>query len=84
MTKSSDALRRAIRTLLQFIVAGGLTTIVNELSNGLSPNNKVLVQGASMLVVTFAQNALEDSGKIPAVLKAQASSGENPVPDPEV
>lgn len=78
----NDPLRRAIRTLFQFIVAGGLTTVVNELANGLSANQKVLVQGANMLVVTFAQNYLEDNTRFPAVLKAPPSAGTNPVPPP--
>lgn len=81
----NDATRRALRTLFQFIVAGGLTTLVNELSNGLTDTNKALVQMLAMLLVTFCQNWLEDNGTIPAVLKAQASSGAEPIThDPAV
>lgn len=77
----SDALRRGIRTLFQFIVAGGLTTAVNELADGMSPTYKAIVQGLNLLLVTYAHNELEDHGTIPAVLKAPASEGENPYPE---
>lgn len=77
----SDAVRRGIRTLLQFIVAGGLTAIVNQLANGMSANTKVIVQGINMLLVTVAQNLLEDNTAFPAILKAPPSSGQNPVPN---
>ena len=32
-------------------------------------------------LISWAQNALEDKTAIPAVLKAPASEGQNPVPD---
>lgn len=34
-------------------------------------------------LLTFAQNALEDTTPVPAIWKAPPSAGENPVPDPE-
>jgi hypothetical protein len=33
-------------------------------------------------LLAFVQNWLEDTTQFPAVLKAKASDGENPVPDP--
>lgn len=77
----SDALRRALRTGFQFIVAGGLTAVINEFATDLTGQQQALVQGLNMLLVTFAQNWLEDNTSVPALLKAPASEGENPVPE---
>lgn len=77
----SDATRRALRTLFQFVVAGGLTALVNTAADGLDSSWLALVQAVNQLLVTFAQNWLEDNTGVPAILKAPASGGENPVPD---
>lgn len=77
----SDATRRALRTLFQFVVAGGLTALINGAVDGLDPSWLALVQAVNQLIVTFAQNWLEDNTAVPALLKAPASEGENPVPD---
>lgn len=60
--------RKAIRTLVQIIASGGLTAAVDVLAGGLSPNAKVLVGAAWLVVTAFAQNALESNGTIPALL----------------
>ncbi len=75
----NDATRRALRTLAQFIVAGGFTQVIDAYVTDLDGVNKLLVLAGVQLVVTFSQNYLEDHTAFPAVLKSHASSGENPV-----
>ena len=79
----SDALRRAIRTAMQLIAGGGLGTVVTEIvAKTADPAVKAAIVLASVWVVTYAQNWLEDNTAFPALLKAPASEGENPVPEP--
>lgn len=65
----NDALKRAIRTLLQLIAAGGLTAVVNTFADGLTASQATLVLAGWGFFVSWAQNTLEDHGKVPAVLK---------------
>ena len=76
----SDPIRRALRTLFQFVAAGGLTQLVDEIAADLDGTAKAAVFMAAALLVTYAQNELEDRGKVPAFIKAPASDGVNPVP----
>ncbi len=76
----NDASRRALRTLLQFIVAGGFTEVISTFVVDLDATQKLLVLALTQLVVTFAQNYLEDNTNAPAILKAPASQGQNPAP----
>jgi len=66
----TDALKRAIRTLIQLVAAGGLTAVVNTFADGLTASQATLVLAGWGFVVSWAQNALENRGTIPAVLKA--------------
>lgn len=77
----NDATRRALRTVLQLIASGALTALVAAIVDGMDTKSTAIVLATWQVIVTFAQNALEDAGAIPALLKAPASSGENPVPD---
>lgn len=78
----SDALRRAIRTLLQFIAGGGLSVLVTEVIADVDDTTaKAAITVVAAFLVSFAQNELEDRDVIPALLKAPASDGANPVPD---
>jgi hypothetical protein len=80
----TDATRRALRTLLQFIAAGGLTAFVDEVVAKISDGRlTALVLAGSLLLVTYAQNWLEDNTTFPALLKAPPSPGVNPVLDGE-
>lgn len=80
----TDPIRRAIRTLLQFIAGGGLGTFVTEVVADITDARlQALVLAASVMLVSWAQNELEDRGAIPGVLKAPPSAGANPVPDPQ-
>jgi hypothetical protein len=90
-----DALRRAIRTFAQAFVgvlllqAAAIAVSVNQ--GTWVPDvdwlKRVVLSAAAagvIAVLSWLQNYLEDSGvagkTIPAVLKAPASSGENPAP----
>ena len=79
----TDPIRRALRTLLQFVAAGGLTAVFNEVIAEIKDGRlAATVLALSLLLVSYAQNELEDRGYLPALLKAPASEGENPVPEP--
>lgn len=89
----SDALRRAVRTFVQAFLGSLLTSgILSSFETAgvvdWAALKKVAISaaaGAIIALLTFVQNALEDNGTIPAVLKATASSGANPVTrDPRV
>ena len=94
----NDALRRGVRTFLQAFVGflvlfaiPALQDLIRAVSSGEDYQFNfgfwqaiVVAAVASGLValITWAQNELEDKGAIPALLKAPASSGADPVPDP--
>lgn len=79
-----DSMRRSLRTLVQVVLgqvaAGGLTSIWNDYlsRHQIDPTITLIVGFILAALISYAQNELEDQGKIPAVLKAQASSGAKP------
>lgn len=80
----TDPQRRALRTLLQAIVGALGAGLVNLLApDGVSPEWLAVIGVVLTTIFTQIQNSLEDSGTIPAILKAPASEGANPVPDPD-
>lgn len=80
-----DSVRRALRTLVQLVAGGGLTALVDQLAQDLPDAYRPYIFIASTVIVTLAQNYAEDRNWIPSILKAQASSGANPVThDPAV
>ena len=82
----NDATRRALRTLVQtivaFVLAGGLAEVVNAYADewAIQGANRMLLTAALTVVVTWAQNAAEDKGVLPALLKPPASPDATPVP----
>jgi hypothetical protein len=76
----SDAVRRFLRTVAQLIAGGGLTWLTDALVKDIDPQYIPYVLGTYTSVVVLLQNWLEDNTAMPAVLKAPASSGENPAP----
>jgi hypothetical protein len=64
----SDALRRAGRTLLQLIAAGGLTALIAALVDGLDTKAATLTLAGWTVFVTYVQNLLEDKGTLHPVL----------------
>lgn len=90
----SDSTRRAIRTgidltlgILASLAAILLVPGVQDQFEEWGLGGILGVFGIVVLVLTAffnkLKNELEDIGIIPAVLKAPASEGENPIPDPE-
>lgn len=83
-----DSVRRAIRTFFQAFLGAIITTGVlsTAATNGVvdwSSLKKAAVSALSagiVATVSFVQNALEDKGTVPALLKAPASSGADPIP----
>ena len=72
---------RALRTLMQFVLAGGLTAILNAASPGLGPSTLAVVTGAVLYATTYAQNWLEDRGLVPALLKTPPTPPSAPTQD---
>ena len=80
----SDAQRRALRSLFQVTLVQALITLYNAFAAvPLTVEQASAITLVATPLLVFGQNWLEDSTSFPAVLKAPASSGENPVPDPE-
>jgi hypothetical protein len=92
-----DSARRGLRTFLQAFVGTlallaipALTDIIRAVSSA-EPYEidfrfwqSVIVAACAsgvIALISFLQNLLEDKAGLPAVLKAPASSGVNPVPD---
>ena len=65
----SKALKRAVRSLLQFVAAGGATALVNQLVVDLDPKTAVTVTVAFGTFISYLQNALEDAGVVKKVLR---------------
>ena len=59
-------LKKATRTLLQLIVSGGLTATVTAITG--TSKNALFILAVWQVIVTFAQNTLEDTGSIPTLL----------------
>ena len=87
----TDPVRRALRTFVQAFLGSVLTSGVLSAASetgvvdwsALKKAGIAALAGAVVALLTFAQNVLEDSTRFPAILKAPASEGENPVPNPE-
>lgn len=88
----TDALRRAIRTFVQTFLgsiatSGVLSAAATEGVVDWSVLKKVLLAACAsgfVSLVSYVQNLLEDKGAIPAILKAPASDGVDPIPEPDV
>lgn len=86
----TDPIRRALRTWLQAFLGSLITSGVLSAASAdgvvdWSGVKKALIAaaaGAVVALITFVQNLLEDSTTMPALLKAPASGGANPLPDP--
>lgn len=79
----SDAQRRAIRTVIQVSLVQALMALYNAFAPiDLTIEQMTAITLVATPLVAFAQNWLEDNTSAPALLKAPASEGENPKPDP--
>lgn len=79
-----DSKRRGLRTALQMLVTilttGAGTGLLKLIGFDVSPEIWAAVTAVLLPLVTTVLNELEDNGTIPAVLKAPASDGEDPLP----
>ena len=64
-----DWIARIVRTLAQMVAGGGFTLLFDQFVKDISDPYKPYVALAATLLVTFVQNALEDAGVVPTVLK---------------
>jgi hypothetical protein len=91
---NSDSTRRSLRTgidgILGVLAALGAVLLVPGIEDvfvEIGLGGKLSLFGVIVLAFTVfftkLKNALEDADKIPALLKAPASDGAIPVPDPE-
>lgn len=89
----TDSTRRSIRTGIDLLlsVLGALAAMLlvpgfAEVLDGMTAAGATatigIVVAALAVFLTKLRNALEDRGSIPAVLKAPASDGADPTPDP--
>lgn len=87
----TDSTRRAVRTaldaLLALVAAVAAVLVVpgfSDVLDGMTTTGATATVGvivaAATVFLTKLRNALEDRGTIPAVLKAPASDGVDPVP----
>lgn len=65
----SSTINRVVRTFVQLVAAGGLTSVIAALTTGLDQQQTAMVLAASTLAVTFCQNFAEDAGWIKPLLK---------------
>lgn len=66
----SPTLDRLLRTVVQFVLAGGITLILDAAGIDASP----LLLGIVQIIVTACQNYAEEVGLIPAVLKGSSEA----------
>lgn len=66
----SKANRRTLRTIIQFVLSGGLTTLAAIMSDGLSARQVGLILAIVHISVTWVQNYAEDHEIISTVLPA--------------
>ncbi len=78
--RSNDFWRRGARSLVQFLVGGGLVLIVDTTMVSIPTEWRPWVVILAGAATTLVHNLAEDLGVVPAVLKSKASSGANPVP----
>ena len=88
----TDSSRRAIRTgidlalavlgaLAAMLLVPGFAEVLDNMTGAGATATIGIVVAALAMFLTKLRNALEDRGTIPAVLKAPASDGADPVPD---
>jgi len=65
----SKAIKRAVRSFIQFVAAGGVTALVDQLIVDLDPETAVIITIAFGTFVSYLQNALEDAGTVKPILK---------------
>lgn len=65
----NETVRRLIRTLLQLVAGGALAALTDQLAKDIPTAYAPYLVIGYTLLVTLAQNALEDAGAIKPILK---------------
>lgn len=78
----NDPLRRSLRGFFQIGFVEAILQLVIAFGVDLTEAQHAAILVVAPFFVAFIQNYLEDNSALPALLKAPASDGENPVPDP--
>lgn len=77
----NDASRRAIRSFLQIGLVEGVLQLLEAFGVALTADQHAAIIVVATPVLVLAMNLLEDNvAAFPALLKAPASEGQNPVP----
>jgi len=79
---NNDWWRRGVRTLLQLLAGGAFAWLTDQLAVDLPAAYVPYVVGGYTVLVTLAQNALEDMGAVKPVLKDRPSGGDGSSTDP--
>lgn len=77
----NDATRRGLRTLLQISTVEAVLQLLKAFGVDLTDDQHAAILVVATPLLTAAVNWLEDNTPLPAVLKAPASSGQNPAPN---
>jgi len=84
MTIGSDPVRRSLRSFLQVGVVQAAIQLYQAFATvKLTTDQVVAITVFATPLLALAQNLLEDNTAFPALLKAPASGGDNPAPDPK-
>lgn len=84
LTLGSDPLRRGLRGLLQIGTVQAAMGLYNAFAvTPLNATQMVAITMTATPLLIFGQNWLEDNTAFPAIGKAPASGGQEPVPDPK-
>ena len=76
----NDATRRGLRTLLQVGLVEAFLRLLEAFGVGITEDQHAAIIVFATPLLAFVINYLEDNTSMPAVLKAPASEGANPVP----
>ena len=76
----TDALRRAVRTFADIAFVEAVLQLALAFGADVSEDQHAAILVVAPFFLSFAKNWLEDNTAFPALLKAPASEGENPVP----
>ena len=77
----NDASRRGVRTLLQVGVVEAVLQLLRAFGVDLNEEQHAAILVVATPLITALQCYLEDNTKMPALLKAPASEGQNPTPE---
>ncbi len=63
----NDYVSRALRTLIQMLAGGAFAVLFDAIVKQVDVQWQTLLAGFFALIVSFAQNYLEDTGRIPTL-----------------